>query len=120
VTASEPRRGQGLEIAVSRVGRQGARARWAAIAWAGVLVALVTVAIAERPDSAPSHDAVAVNVARPHADPGPLPSAVVRVARMSAPPVRLMGEDGAMGPLGLDRQPRRVTIPSSPAGGLLL
>jgi hypothetical protein len=119
VNASEPRRGEGLEIAVSKVGRQGG-ARWAAIAWAGVLVALVTVAIAERPDSAPSHDAVAVNVARPHADPGPLPSAVVRVARMSAPPVRLMGEDGAMGPLGLDRQPRRVTIPSSPAGGLLL
>jgi hypothetical protein len=111
MNSPEPRRDQGLEIAVARVGRPGGRARWAAIAWAAALVGLVAVAIAERPtDSPPSPVAVAVTVARPHADPGPTPSALVRVVRIPAPRKRTTGEDGLMGSLVFDPKPRRLII----------
>jgi hypothetical protein len=110
---------QGIEVAVTRVGRPGGRARWAAIVWAGALVALVAVAIAERPAGSPPSDvAVAINVPRPHADPGPAASALVRVLRVPAARVRTTGEDGLMGSLVFDPKPRRPIVRSWPVGDL--
>ena len=114
MNAPEPRRDQGLEIAVVRVGRSGGRARWAAIAWGAALVTLVGVAIAEKPAPAP----VTVTVPGPHADPGPVAPAVVRVVRVPAPRERTPGEDGLMGSLVLDLKPRRLIIRSWPVGDL--
>ena len=117
-TLGEPevsrRRDEGLEIAVVRVGRPGGRARWAAILWTGALVALVAVAIAEKPAPAP----VTVTVPGPHADPGPLESAVARGVRMPAPRERTPGEDGLMGSLVLDLKPQRSIVRSWPVGDL--
>jgi hypothetical protein len=108
------RRDQGLEIAVARVARPGGRARWAAIAWAAALVTLVGVAIAEKPAPAPE----TVNIARPHADPGPVASALVRVLRVPARRERTPGEDGLMGSLVLDLKPQRLIVKSWPVGDL--
>jgi hypothetical protein len=112
-----PGRDQGLEVAVARVGRSGGRARWPVIAWTAVLVTLVGVAIAGRPaDNAPAP--VVVSVPRPHADPGPTPSAVVRIVRIPAPRKRTPGEDGLMGSLVLDLEPQRLIFRSWPVGKL--
>ena len=116
MTESEPRRDQGLAVAVARVGRPGGRARWAAIVWAAALITLVGVAIADRPAPVPSP--VAVNVPGPHADPGPTPSPIVRIVRIPAPRERTPGEDGLMGSLVLDLKPGRLIIRSWPVGKL--
>jgi hypothetical protein len=114
VNAPESRRDQGLDIAVARVGRPGGRAKWAAIVWTGALVALVGVAIADKPAPAP----VAATVPRPHADPGPAASALVRVLRVPAARERTPGEDGLMGSLVLDLEPQKVIVRSWPVGDL--
>jgi hypothetical protein len=112
-----PRRDQGLEVAVARIGGSGGRAAWAVIAWTAALVTLVGVAIAGRPaDIAPAP--VVVSVPRPHADPGPTPSVVIRIVRIPAARGRTPGEDGLMGSLVLDLKPQRLILRSWPVGRL--
>jgi hypothetical protein len=122
VSALEPGRDGGLEVAVARVGRPGGRARWAAIAWAAALVALVTVAIAERPaESGPAPVAVADVAPGPHADPGPAASEAPRhsrVVRVAAPRERTPGEDGLMGSLVFDFEPDYPFVLWWPVGNL--
>ncbi len=109
----------GLEVAVTRVGRSGRRGRWAAILWAAVVLAPVAVAIGGRvtePRSAP-----AVAGTGPHADPGPLASVSPRpgrVFRIAAPRERTTGEDGLMGSLVFDFEPEYPFVLWWPVGNL--
>jgi hypothetical protein len=72
------------------------------------MVAIVLPSIGQRLDEAAEAPRIAVT--GPHADPGPLastPPAHSRpVARVATPPARMSGEDGLMGSLVLDLEPR--------------
>jgi hypothetical protein len=122
MSSPEPQRAEGLEVAVARVGRSGGRARWAAIAWGAALVALVAIAIGDRPaEQATPPVAVALPVPGLHADPGPTPSAIPRprrVVRAAAPRERTTGEDGLMGSLVFDFRPDVPIMQSWPVGKL--
>jgi hypothetical protein len=122
MSAPEPRRDQGLEVAIGRVGRPSPRARWVAIVWAGALTALVGIAIAARPAAQPAAAPVAVAVTGPHADPAPRASAVPLyrgvILVFTEPRKRTPGEDGLMGSLVFDLEPTRVVVRRWPVGRL--